>query len=138
MTRKKAAKKVSPLKGRTRTPPFETYPSWSRSKFFSFLRSGLRASYNKWPPKWEVLRAAQRPYEGPDKRCKWEYQCACCGNWFKSAYVSVDHIVPAGSLNSFDDLPGFCQRLFCSVKELQVLCKDCHNSKTYKERHGTD
>lgn len=134
MTKKRAAKKVSPLKGRTRTPPFQNYPSWSTSKFFSFLRSSLRSAYNKWPPKWEVLKTAQRPYKGSDKRCKWEYQCAECGGWFKSTDISVDHITPAGSLNTFDDLPGFCQRLFCGVEGLQCLCKTCHNRKTQEER----
>ena len=137
MARKKAekkTKKVSPLKGRTKTPPYINYPAWSTSKFFGFLRSALRAGYNKYPPKWEVLKKAQRPYQGPDKRCKWEYVCAGCGKLYKSADVSVDHIIPAGSLNSFDDLAGFCQRLFCGVDGLQLLCKGCHHAKTQEER----
>lgn len=104
------------------------------SKFFGFLRSGLRAGYNKYPPKWTVLHAAKRPYTGTDKRSKWEYLCAECGKYYKGTEVSVDHIVPAGSLNSFDDLAGFCERLFCSVDGLQVLCKSCHAKKTAEER----
>lgn len=126
---KKAVKKRAP-----RTPPFPNYPTWSTSRFFGFLRSALRSAYNRWPPKFQVLANARRPYEGTDKRTKWEFKCQVCGKWHKSSDVSVDHIVPAGSLNTFDDLAGFCQRLFCSEDGLQVLCKSCHQVKTNEER----
>ena len=138
VSEKKTSGTTTSKKSKARTPPFEALPSWSTAKFFGFLRSGLRASYNKWPNKWEVLKKAQRPYQGPDKRCKWEYVCAGCGKLYKSADVSVDHIIPAGSLNSFDDLPGFCQRLFCGVDGLQLLCKGCHQEKTAQERKKKD
>ena len=128
MTAKKATK------SRARTPPFENYPDWSTAKFWGFLRSALRSGYNKYPPKWEVLKAAKRPYKGQDKRCKWEFQCAKCSKWHKAKAVSVDHKIPAGALNTFDDLPGFVQRLFCGVDGLQVLCKTCHDVKTADER----
>lgn len=126
---KKAVKKRAP-----RTPPFPNYPTWSTSRFFGFLRSALRSAYNRWPPKWETQQKASRPYTGTDKRKKREFQCAQCKGWFSSGDTSVDHIVPAGSLNTFDDLPGFCQRLFCSEDGLQVLCKSCHQVKTNEER----
>lgn len=126
---KKVAAKTKP-----RTPPFGPYPTWTTAKFFGFLRSALRAGYNKWPPKWDVLTAAKREYKGEDKRCKWEYKCSACSCWFKAKQVSVDHIVPAGSLNNFEDLPGFVSRLFCSAEGLQVLCSACHKEKTNAER----
>ena len=126
---------MSPLKGRTKTPPYPNYPAWSTSRFFSFLRSALRGAYNRYPPKFEVLKAARRDYKGQDKRTKWEFQCAECGEWFRASEVSVDHVIPAGSLNSFEDLPGFCVRLFCGQDGLQVLCtKGCHAKKTAMER----
>lgn len=139
MARKKSAAKSSSTKkkvSRARTPPFENYPSWSSAKFWSFLRSGLRSTYNKWPPKWEVLTAAKRPYEGAGKQQKWEYQCSECRHWFKQKDVSVDHIVPAGALNSFDDIAGFVERLFVGTPGLQVLCRTCHDLKTKEERNS--
>ena len=131
--RKAPAKKAKRV-GVPRTPPYAPFPSWTTSKFFGFLRSGLRSTYNKWPPKWEVLKEAKRPYKGDDKRTKWEYKCAKCKEYYKSKEVSVDHIEPAGSLNSFDDLPGFVERLFCGVEGLQLLCTGCHQLKTSEER----
>lgn len=130
MARKRAIKKVSPLKGRNRTPPYPNYPAWSTSRFFSFLRSALRGAYNRYPPKFEALKSARRKYEGNDKRTKWQFLCSICNEWHKGANVQVDHIVPAGSLNSFDDLPGFVSRLFCSVDHLRVLCVSCHAGVT--------
>lgn len=118
-----------------KTPPHKHYPSWTEAKYWGFLRSALRSAYNKWPPKYEVLRAARRPYKGKDKRQKWEFQCAVCKKWFKQREISVDHVVPAGALSKYDDLVGFVQRLFVGPEGLQVLCtKTCHAAKTAQER----
>ncbi len=134
MARKKSPSIKEPPKSRARTPHCPNYPAWSTAKFWGFLRSGLRSTYNKWPAKWEVLAAAKRAYKGVGKQQKWEYQCAECTNWFKQKDVSVDHKIPAGSLNSFDDIAGFVERLFVDASKLQVLCKTCHNVKTKEER----
>lgn len=82
------------------------------------------------------MNEAKREYKGVVKNQKWEYKCAECKKWHKAKDVSVDHIVPAGSLNTYDDLVPFVQRLFCSVEGLQVLCRTCHNTKTQQERSG--
>lgn len=130
---KKVAK--SPAKSRARTPPFVNYPNWSQAKFWSYVRSGLRSTYNKWPPKWTVLEKAKRAYQGEGKQQKWEYQCSQCGRWCKQKEVSVDHVVPCGSLNSFEDLPGFVMRLFTNEEGLRVLCEDpCHKAITAAQR----
>lgn len=100
----------------------------------AFLRSGLRAKWTRWPPKYAVLAAAKRKYEGPNKRQKFEYQCAQCGGWFPQKEVAVDHIVPVGALRSLDDLPIFVAKLFVGPDKLQVLCDADHQVKTNKER----
>jgi 5-methylcytosine-specific restriction endonuclease McrA len=81
-----------------------------------------------------VLNASKRPYSGPNKRQKYECLCAKCGNHYPLKEAAVDHITPVGTLKSFDDLPGFVERLFCGVEGLQVLCETCHNEKTQEER----
>ena len=112
-------------------------PDWTESKFWSFIRSALRSAANKYPVKWEVLKESKRPYGGADKRTKWEYRCALCKKWKKGSDVSVDHIIPAGSLNNYNDLVPFVQRLFVSKDGLQVLCSVCHGAKTSQEREAT-
>lgn len=122
------------LKTKSRTPPWPPYPAWSTSKWWAFIRSKLRSGYTRWPPRFEVLNNARRKYEGKSKAQKWEFQCAICDGWFKQKDVNVDHIEPCGALNSFEDLPGFVERLFCGVEGLQVTCKECHKAKTNEER----
>lgn len=116
-----------------RGEPSTKWSEWTVSRYFSFIRSALRQAFNKYPPKYEALRRARRKVEGKGRQ-KWEYQCAMCGEWFQQKEVQVDHIVAAGSLTSYKDLPGFVERMFCSVDELQVLDKECHKLKTAEER----
>jgi len=112
-----------------RTPPHPEYPSWTEARFRQFIRSALRAAWSRWPPKYEVLAAAKRTVSG--KRHKYEFQCASCKQWFKQKEVQVDHITPVGSDT---DWIQFIQRLFVGKNKLQVLCSECHNLKTKRER----
>lgn len=107
---------------------------WTDSRYWSFIRSALRRAWVKYPINHKVREDARRPYKGPDKRTKWEFQCNHCNEWFKSKEIQVDHIKPAGSLKRYEDLPAFVSTLFCSKDNLQVLCKECHNIKTQEER----
>jgi len=108
----------------------------TESAFWSFIRSGLRQKSRWWKPITQCKLDAKRTYKGPNKRQKFEYQCNSCKKWFAEKNINVDHIEPAGSLNCANDLPGFVERLFCEVDNLQVLCSGCHNIKTQNEKNG--
>lgn len=126
-----------------KTPPFGPYPEWTTARFFGFIRSGLREKFNRYPPKYECLKQAAEtiedgtyktgPKKGKPKYAK-RYRCASCEQLFMQKDVQVDHIVPAGSLKSFEDLAGFTERLFCGIEGLQVMCKTCHDIKTKQEK----
>ena len=116
-----------------RTPPFDSYPSWTTARFWSFVRAALRSAYRRWPPKYEVLREARSGYKGKGRQ-KYQYTCCTCKQKFKATEVEVDHKVPAGSLKDYEDLPMFVKRLFCPKEQLQVICKPCHKEKTKNER----
>jgi 5-methylcytosine-specific restriction endonuclease McrA len=102
----------------------------TESAFWSFIRSGLRQKSRWWKPITECKLKAKRKYKGPNKRQRFEYQCNTCKEWFAEKNINVDHILPAGSLNCAQDLPGFVERLFCEINNLQVLCTTCHDNKT--------
>ena len=125
--KKKAAKRVKAVKTRNAG-------TMTESAFWSFIRSGLRQKSRWWKPITECKLKAKRAYKGPNKRQKFEYQCNQCKNWFPEKQINVDHIVPAGSLNCAQDLPGFVERLFCEIEHLQVLCEKCHDKKTKLEK----
>ncbi len=112
-----------------RKPRTRNSGTMTEAGFMGWVRSLLRRGTLKWKPRNDALILARRPYDGPDKRRKWEYECAICGLYFPRKQVEVDHKDEAGTLTSLDDLPGFVERLFCEVEWLRVLCKECHSAK---------
>ena len=131
-------------RGKTdRVPKTRASGQWTEAAFWGFIRSGIRQMSSRWPPMSEVLREFRREYNGPNGRQKWEYQCALCGDWFpqavtvggkKKAVIQVDHIDECGTLSCFEDISGFCKRLFCEKEGLRVVCKDCHQKRTKESR----
>jgi len=103
----------------------------TEAQFFGWIRSHFRKMTMYWKPVGIAKNMNRKPVFG--KRHKFEYQCAQCKNWHPEKNIDIDHIEEAGSLKSFDDLPGFARRLFCDVDGLQILCKPCHKEKTHKK-----
>jgi len=99
---------------------------WTEARYWGFIRSALRAAFQKWGPRNKAKLNAKVGYN--------QYECAHCGDIFGNREVEVDHIEPAGSLKCADDLPQFVTRMFVEVEGFQLLCKPCHQTKTNKER----
>lgn len=118
----------------SKVPKTRNNGTLTESAFWAFIRSALRNKSRYWKPITQTKMNARRPYSGPNKRQKFEYQCNHCKKWFAEKVINVDHIIPAGTLTCANDLPGFVERLFCETDNLQVLCESCHNIKTQKER----
>lgn len=102
------------------------------------MKSLLRQGSQRWPPAQEVMKLNRRPYQGEDKRTKWEYQCNHCKGWFKQKEVNRDHIEATGGWSDdFDkwpeDLGRIAEAMFCNVDGFQILCLDCHRILTNKE-----
>jgi 5-methylcytosine-specific restriction endonuclease McrA len=130
-----AAKKT--ISKKPKTPKTRNAGTMTESAFWSFIRSALRQKSRWWKPIAEAKHRAKRKYVGPQQgrgKQKWEYQCAGCLDWFPDKEVNVDHRIPAGTLRCANDLPGFVERLFCEVDNLQVLCTTCHDKKTANEK----
>lgn len=115
-----------------RVPRTRANGTKTEAGYFGYIRSTLRRGWLKYPVRYAALKAASRTVRG--KRHKTEYQCNCCEKWFKGSEVEVDHLVPAGSLKSFDDLPRFVENLFCELDGVQVVCKPCHQDITNEQR----
>jgi hypothetical protein len=112
-----------------KTPPFPKYPDWTEARFWSFVRSALRQAHIKWPPAQNVMKQGRKAVTG--KKHKFEHQCTHCKKWFPQKDIEKDHIVEAGSLKCYSDLPGFVERLFVSESGYRKLCKSCHNKVTH-------
>lgn len=103
----------------------------TESAYLAWIRSALRSKSLRWEPRNTALHLARRPYSGPNKRQKWEYQCALCLEWFTLKEVVVDHYPEeAGSILSVEDIGPFAERLYCEVDNLRVLCEWDHRVHT--------
>lgn len=100
--------------------------------YFSWIRSILRKKSTHWKPVRDCMLNARRESQSDNPRLKWEYQCDHCCDWFPAKLVEVDHIEDCGPLTCFEDIAGFVERLFCEIDKLRVLCKRCHDKKTFK------
>lgn len=111
----------------------------SEAEFFGKIRSALRNVFRYWKVMQLVLKNASRPSEDKtNKRLKTQYQCNHCKKWFKRSDVHIDHIVPAGSLKSYDDIVPFIKNLTSDdIDNYQILCKKkCHLEKSKQEKQN--
>lgn len=128
--KKKATKKKATRVSKVPKP--RNNGSMSEAAFFGWLREKLRRASMYWKPISVVKKEAQVPYVGENKRRKFSYVCSECKELFSDKEIVVHHIVECGSLKSFEDLPGFAERLFVEKEGLAVLCKGCHD-KTHNK-----
>lgn len=129
------AKKKTKTTKKNIVPKTRNAGTLTESQFWGLIRSALRSKFRYWKPMQLALDKASRPNQSSNKRLKKEYQCAKCKNWFKRDDVQIDHVIPCGSLKSYDDIQGFIERLTIEdPKGFQILCKEDHKEKTNSER----
>ena len=130
---KSPRKPPKPRVERTRNGGTET-----QSQHMGKIRSALRNLSRWWKPFGKALSAsAHISYYGKKKRVS--YLCAKCSKLYSRPDVEVNHIVPVGSLKSYEDLHGFCSRLFVEDHTLlEVVCRTCHISITKEQKGGAD
>jgi 5-methylcytosine-specific restriction endonuclease McrA len=129
------AKKV--IKRKATTVLSRNGETMTESQYFSKIRSILRSGFRYWKPMQQALELSSRPSQSLNKRIKKEYKCNHCNNWFKRADVEIDHKIECGSLQKYEDVVPFIQRLTPeNVNAFQILCKPCHKIKTdlYKQK----
>lgn len=110
-------------------------PWKTRSAFFVFLRGQLRRCWTHYPIKNTLKNGLSRPNNGElPARVKQVVDCNRCGAIVAKSHAEVDHITSAGSLSSWEDVPGFVERLFTTSGNMRLLCKSCHKTVTLAER----
>lgn len=122
--------------GRPSGPKIRCNNNWTEARFRSFIRSQLRSGTRKWAPITETLKQA--------RVSRGLYLCAGCKKEVNPSYregrkkvnnVFVDHIKPITNPESgFTTWDELINNMFCEMDNLQVLCKECHDDKTSKEK----
>jgi len=110
--------------------------TWTRSRYFTQIRSHLRNAFRYYLPIMNTKKAARRPNQSANKRLKWESQCGHCKQWFPEKETQVDHNIPCGSLKEMWDVPIFIEKLSAEDGCYTNLCKPCHKKVTAEERNA--
>lgn len=129
---------------------------WStESKYLSWVRGQIRQIWKNSPQRSEFIKSRKQrlpAYDENGETLKYKngkeklfvaYVCECCGTVCydkdgtkNSKTYAVDHKQGNHSLISFDDAPGFFDSILrVRLEDLQILCKDCHDIKTYAEKY---
>lgn len=126
--------------------PWEVYSHiWkTESSFMSWVRGGVRRGlWEKHPIKLEFLNEEVVMVENTNPRSKKRfpkvkaYECNMCKSVVRASEAEVDHIKGHHSLKELSDIDSFIKGIVLVTKEdLQILCKPCHNKKSYAERMG--
>lgn len=115
---------------------------WKNSvAFYTYLRGCLRRAWNHSPIKLTVLNKRRKQIKNPNPKGKkstvWGAECSMCHNDFVIKDIQVDHIIPAGSLQNKEDIPGFVERLlFVREEDLRLVCKGCNSALAYADKNG--
>ena len=134
-TSSKARKTIARKTKRASLPKTRNGNTLTEAEFFQKIRYSLRKAFRFWNPMLKALKNASRPSQSANKKLKFEYQCAECKEWFPRTQVQIDHIIPCGSLNNYNDLVPFLKNLTQEdPKSYQILCKKHHKEKTAQEK----
>lgn len=136
MTKKKKITKKKPKKvKKSKVLKTRNNNTMSEAAFFGWLRSRIRRLSIYWKPIQIVKQEAKVPYIGSNKRRKFSYKCAKCGNTVSDKEGNVHHKIPCGSLKNFQDLAIFAEKLFVEKDLLEFLCHNCHDLEHERLNH---
>ncbi len=121
----------------SRVPKVRNAGTMTEAAYWGMLRSGLRRLFRFWKPAVAALHAARFPCKGPNGQ-KWAYLCHDCKKPFPRKQVQIDHVVPCGTLTSFEHVGEFIERLTPEdAGAYAVRCLTCHQAKTNAERSAS-
>jgi 5-methylcytosine-specific restriction endonuclease McrA len=103
----------------------------------ALLKSAINRVFSRSELRRSILNAAIIEHSDPSRpRVKTWFRCEACKNPEAKSYAEVDHIKPKIGFNEkFEDLAldEYVDRVWCSEKNLQALCKKCHKEKSKGE-----
>lgn len=107
----------------------------TEKQMLAVVRSSIRKAWMRSPTKLAYLYSKTLPDMDDNTKTKWKIQCECCKSFFKINEVEVDHKHGNHSLLSIADFENFFNKiLMVGFDDLQILCKNCHDIKSYSEK----
>ena len=109
----------------------------SEKAYIAWLRSATRRVWSKHPVKLEMLKKNRKRLHNPKTgRMAFMILCESCDKWHPLSDIEVNHRDTVGTL-TLANFGEYCERLLLvEEKDLQLLCRPCHEVVTYQERSG--
>jgi hypothetical protein len=94
-----------------------------------WLSQKLRRISYQYPPRKEAIKR--------DRVARGKYRCNSCGGEnFGPKDIQLDHTEAViDPVKGFQDWNTYIARLFCDVDGWKILCKQCHEAKTFLENN---
>lgn len=107
------------------------------TKELGLIKGALRRIFSRSEHRKKVLEACTVPHtdENRPRVGKWG-ACAVCGEVTPRYLLVADHILPVVRITeTLEQLPItlLIDRIWCSIDNLQPICKECHNTKSQAE-----
>ena len=106
-----------------------------KARIFAFIRLSFRRSETMKLVKEKAIHPTAKGVRGGKV-----YTCNSCFNNFKHRQVQVDHIKPVVSVGGSSkdmSIGEYADAVYCSMDNLQVLCKECHFEKSVSSQTPT-
>lgn len=114
-------------------------PWKTQAAFESWVRGQIRKGWSRHPVKNLYIQNNRFKKQNAKGRITWHLECEQCKKDTPQTKVNVDHLHPATvmGLKTEEDYGRFIFRLYyVTFDDIQILCKPCHDVKTYSERKG--
>ena len=108
----------------------------TEAAFITFVKGHLRRASRFWKPITDTIKNARvRKGVYLCNGCKQEVGASIVIEGKRVKNVYCDHINPVvDPVTGFTGWDSFVNNLYCESKNLQVLCKACHDQKSKDER----
>jgi hypothetical protein len=112
-------------------------PWKTESAFYGWVRGQLRKGWTRHPVKNLLLQNNRFKKDNGKGRMTWHLECSQCKQDTPQTKIQIDHIHPAGSLKTTEDIGKFVERLyFVTFDTIRPVCIPCHEVITFAERKG--
>ena len=103
------------------------------------MRDAVRKKWMYSPTKLGFLLQNRIPDMDNKTRTKWLQRCNICDNLFKEGDVNVDHIEGEKQFTEWSEAKSYASSILdVPFSGLQILCIECHKSKSRCEALGID
>lgn len=112
-------------------------PWKTEAAFYGWVRGQLRKGWSRHPVKNLLIQNNRFKKDNGKGRKTWHLECDICKQDTPQTKIQIDHIHPAGSLKTTEDIGKFVERLyFVTFDTIRPLCIPCHEIITFAERKG--